>query len=58
MVRIGTAERARLLAAQPDTYYVTDHYVGHSAVLVRLAKSDRESLAALLQKSWFFVREK
>ncbi len=30
----ASTTRAELLAAAPDVYYVTDHYVGYSAVLV------------------------
>lgn len=55
MVRIGPAERAQLLSAAPDTYYLTGHYLTHSAVLVRLSKIDRKSLESLLRKAWLFV---
>ena len=37
-VRVGFDDRAELLAAAPDVYYVTDHYLGYSAVLVRLSR--------------------
>ena len=57
MVRIGRTERAQLLSEKPDTYYVTDHYLNYSAVLVRLSKIDRKSLRSLLERAWFFVRE-
>jgi hypothetical protein len=36
-VRIGFDDRAELLAAAPDVYYVTDHYLNYKAVLVRLS---------------------
>lgn len=58
MVRIGPAERAQLLSAAPDTYYLTDHYLNHSAVLVRLSKIDRKSLESLLRSAWLFTRAK
>lgn len=57
VVRIGLAERTQLLAAEPGTYYLTDHYLNHSAVLVRLSKINRKSLKSLLQMAWLFVRE-
>jgi len=38
MVRVSFDDRAELLAAAPDVYYVTDHYLGYSAVLVRLSR--------------------
>lgn len=28
-------EQADLIAANPDTFYITDHYTGYAAVLVR-----------------------
>jgi len=34
VVRVGFDDRAELLAAAPDVYYVTDHYLDYSAVLV------------------------
>lgn len=58
MVRIGLAERAQLLSAAPDMYYLTDHYLNHSAVLVRLSKIDRKSLESLLRNAWVFVSAK
>lgn len=58
MVRIGLAERAQLLSTAPDTYYLTDHYLNHSAVLVRLSKIDRKSLETLLHNAWLFVSAK
>ena len=33
VVRVDFDERAELLAAAPDVYYVTDHYVDYNAVL-------------------------
>ena len=57
MVGIGSAERAQLLASEPDRYYLTDHYLRHSVVLVRLSKMDRKSLKSLLEKAWLSVRQ-
>ena len=37
-VRVSYDDRAELLAAAPDIYYVTDHYLNYSAVLVRLSR--------------------
>ena len=49
MVRIGSKQRAALLSAEPKRYYITDHYVGHPSVLVRLSEIDRQSLGDLLR---------
>ena len=58
MVRISTKERARLIKARPDVYYLTDHYRAYDAILVRLSKIDEESLREILESSWRFVCEK
>ncbi len=41
-------DRAELLAVDPDTYYVTDHYAPHPCVLVRLSRVNAEILRDLL----------
>ena len=43
-VRIGFAQRAELMATEPDVYYVTDHYVDYPTVLVRLSRIHRDAL--------------
>ncbi len=55
MVRIGNAERDRLLAADPEIYYVTPHYLPHESVLVRLSRIDRRALQAVLASALQFV---
>jgi hypothetical protein len=55
MVRVGFDDRAELLAAAPDVYYVTDHYLGHSAVLVRLSRVTPDVLRDLLSMAHKFV---
>jgi hypothetical protein len=45
VVRISLEERAELIAAAPDIYYVTDHYLGYPGVLVRLSRVTPERLA-------------
>lgn len=54
-VRVDFDDRAELLAADPDVYYVTDHYVGYSAVLVRLSRVNAEVLRDLLGMAYKFV---
>jgi len=55
-VRLDFAQRARLIAAAPGIYYVTEHYVKYPTVLVRLSRMDRNSLKELLAMAWRFVR--
>src|SRR6266849_5066563 len=55
VVRVDFDDRAELLAADPDVYYVTDHYVGGNAVLVRLSRVNRDVLRDLLGMAHKFV---
>jgi hypothetical protein len=57
-VRIGFDTRDELMAADPDVYYLTDHYVNYPAVLVRLSRVQRDSLRDLLGMAWHFVTQK
>ena len=57
-VRVDFDERAELLAADPDVYYVTDHYIGYSAVLVRLSRVTPDVLRDLLGMAHKFVTRK
>jgi hypothetical protein len=58
VVVVDFSQRDELIAAEPDTYYVTDHYVGYPAVLVRLKRVHRDALKDLLQMAWAFARSK
>jgi len=55
MVRVDFEDRAELLATDPDVYYVTDHYVGYDAVLVRLSRLNQGVLRDLLGMAHKFV---
>jgi hypothetical protein len=55
VVRVDFDDRAELLAADPDVYYVTDYYVGYSAVLVRLSRVSLGVLRDLLGMAYKFV---
>jgi hypothetical protein len=55
MVRVDFDDRAELLAAAPDAYYVTDHYLNYSAVLVRLSRVTPDVLRDLLGIAHKFV---
>ena len=54
-VRIDFDQRAELLAADPETYYLTDHYVNYPAMLVRLTRVHPDALRDLLLMAWHFV---
>ncbi len=55
VVRVDFDDRAELLAAAPDVYYVTDHYADYSAVLVRLSRVNPDMLRDLLGMAYKFV---
>lgn len=55
MVRVSSEDRAELLAAAPDVYYVTNHYVGYTGVLVRLSQVTPDVLRDLLGMAHKFV---
>src|SRR6202049_3905700 len=55
VVRVDFDDRAELLAAAPDVYYVTDHYVDYNAVLVRLSRVNPDVLRDLLGMAYKFV---
>ena len=54
-VRVDFDDRAELLAADPDVYYVTDHYLTYTAVLVRLSRVRPDVLRDLLSMAHKFV---
>ena len=54
-VCVDFEDRDELLAADPDVYYVTDHYVDHAIVLVRLSRVSPDVLRDLLGMAYKFV---
>jgi len=58
MVRVDREDRAELLATAPQIYYVTDHYAGYDAVLVRLSRVTRDELRDLLGMAYQFATRK
>src|SRR5271154_2059809 len=55
VVRVSFEDRAELLAADPKVYYLTEHYVGYDAVLVRLSCVTSEVLKGLLHTACKYV---
>lgn len=58
VVRVDFADRAELLAREPDIYYVTDHYVEHDSVLVRLSRVGSDVLRDLLGMAHKYLTSK
>jgi hypothetical protein len=57
-VRIDFDTREALQQARPGTFFITDHYRGYPAMLVRLSTVRRAELKALLEHSWRQVAPK
>jgi hypothetical protein len=57
-VRIDFDQRDELIAADPKTYYVKEHYVNYPCVLVRLGKIHDDALRDLLRMAHEFVRRR
>lgn len=58
VTRAPDEERDLLLRARPDAYFVTDHYLGWEAVLVRLDAVDEDELAGRIEDSFAFIESK
>lgn len=52
VVKLGFDEREMLMEADPQTFYITDHYRGYPMMLVNLARVDEPSLRRLLLQTW------
>ncbi len=50
---VGTTfeEREEMMAADPETYYITDHYLEYPWVLVRLSRVRLDALRDLLNRA-------
>jgi hypothetical protein len=50
---IGTTleEREEMMAAEPETYYITDHYLKYPWILVRLSRVHPDALRDLLNRA-------
>ena len=56
--RAPQEELELLIQARPDVYFVTPHYVGWEAVLVRLDTVDEEELAGRIEDAWEYIDAK
>jgi len=52
VVRMDFEQRAALMEADPETYFITDHYLNYEWVLVRLDRVDPDALRDLLRGAW------
>jgi hypothetical protein len=52
VLRIDGDERAMRMRADPETFYMTEHYVGYPMMLVRLSTVHLDDLEDLIAESW------
>src|SRR4051794_16089042 len=52
VLKVGFDAREMLMAANPETFYSTDHYVGYRYVLLRLPQVRREQIEHLIEEAW------
>ena len=55
VVCIDFDQRDELMTEEPETYYLTDHYLNYPCVLVRLSRIRQDALRDLLLMGWRFM---
>ena len=58
VVRTTFAERDELMAAAPDLFFITDHYLNYEYVLVNLKNITFEALADMIRRSYNLAIQK
>jgi hypothetical protein len=51
-IRCDIEERDARIAAEPKTYFITEHYRDYPAVLVRLAQMSAPAMRELIEQEW------
>jgi hypothetical protein len=52
VVRMDFEQREEMMTADPETYYMTDHYLNYPWILVRLARVHPDALRDLIRLAW------
>jgi hypothetical protein len=52
VVRMSIEDRQELIAAEPETYFITDHYLKYPWILVSLARVHPDAMRDLLRAAW------
>ena len=55
LLRMDFVNRDLLLRAEPDLFFLTDHYLNYPSILVRLTRVTTPRLKELLEDSWRLV---
>jgi hypothetical protein len=56
VVRADFEQRGELIATDPETYFITDHYLNYKWVLVRLEKIPADAMRDLIGMAWKSAR--
>jgi hypothetical protein len=51
VLKVGNETRDHLLQADPETFFITDHYIGYPTVLARLDRLGAADLKSLLLRA-------
>jgi hypothetical protein len=52
VLHMSIEDRQELLAADPETYFITDHYLNYPWILVRLSRVHPDAMRDLLRGAW------
>ena len=52
VVRMSMDDRQELMAADPETYFITDHYLNYPWILVRMSRVQPDAMRDLLRGAW------
>jgi len=58
VLRSGILDRHILIQAQPEVFFITDHYLDYPWILVRFSTIPRNALPELLERAWRLVAPK
>jgi hypothetical protein len=58
VLRMDFVNRDLLLRAEPDLFFLTDHYLNYPWILLRLTRVTSKRLAELLEDAWRLVKLK
>ena len=52
VVMISMSDRELRMKVDPETFFITDHYLNYPAMLVRMATVQEDDLRELLEEAW------
>ena len=58
VLRTAILDRHILMQAQPEAFFITDHYLNYPWILVRFSAIPRSALPELLERAWRLVAPK